>query len=1205
MAEPEKKSSPSGNPERQGPVLLNWLAQLAEKAKSQQTSPGEAGQPSRPEGVQKLFRTIFRGAEPEASPPTPEQAGQVRPTVEPVLPEELPKNTQVLQQAERFARDPALRTNPEALAGARQEIEEALRRGEIPDHQQHEARAAMRAIDEQARRIGVATPEASATRAAPQPDQAGGDAGAAASSGDRPKQRYSHERDPRNRIAFSRPDKAPGVFGMDERREDLLEGISESDIPERYRGFDVVQEAFASRRKPVDYQEASAMARRLNDQIEQLTREGRPDPSEISQMVDLRNRYLAEAFRQEELASIPTSFSITTAEMNEMINNPIAAMDKWVGDLTNRLIINPENPEAQEMIHRLRLKLSFFLTDTFDESVISVNLQRENGGLQEITPELRGQIADMKSQMGSLKEKYLDTYVTKLNAARFLSLFKDSAEVGNERFQGMVNSMKERDWFSIDGMYGGITGDAVNILKRKYEAKLYDEHGRPRLLLPKDWIEAINETSEELRQNRERYEGIYKDYLNGQYFGVERPGMLGDAERGEKLLPFVDELNTDPTKKVDAARDITNLAAVRMIMWLDKSSIDIRGLSPTAGNFMRRGLDITEGPATFLRKYKIESISRLMSFHTEVWFNQSGRPEGERRFMRHVAKTWATVSPDIGKWADERTNAYWERLERYRGGDHSDVTLPGELRYLFFYTKGGPPSEHDIHEFMSKLTKKQLREECLVRSGIDIAESHYLRPYFNIESSWRRGMISDYLTEYMKPMLVRKYGDERGSAMAKNLFMSGKLVGAANEYFMSKLHHGGHGEHEYLDVIQTVAGYRPHDMAMAMYETRDAGILGKLRELGVAPGQEWKYLSDLALTSSMINRSLLRNQNMIIDYAGGFGALDAEQQEIVSSVFKSTDGIDTAARDRYFGAMRDLAAFTRANSRVFTDMRYEPLLTKPRWSDDMPIDLIEYPERLGDVAKEKRMTPFSQIMTGGGWDEQSGAMRRMWRDLALAEKGKELILNSPEPNKEEFIKRQKQLYFLIVPYQGEKHAALAITSNMAGFLGMARVYDRFGPLFEGMKNSSDFKSTFGELAYSMSADELHHIASEVQHETVKQTAENLGDAAGLFHAMEEYNGITYTDKAVWKLARLGGIIPERWIPRERFRHNMNSLIKTVTFGKVDHGYDRFVEWADEYWPTGNLRLKLGLMPLYVLLLLGIYTATVATKEGKDATGGGH
>jgi hypothetical protein len=1021
-----------------------------------------------------------------------------------------------------------------------------------------------------------------------------------------------------------RPDRMPGTFGIDEWKGDVMKEIPEVKLPTiNGRDFQKISDEF--RKRPMSADQLEGSLSDLHEVVryrDQLAREGKLTPEQADYFDNLYAKMSEAYFLQSELAEIPTSFSISRSELEELMQNPIAAMDKWLGDMTQALITNPDDPAAQEMIHRLRLKLSVFLSDGFEDSIASMQFGSEQeGGLVEITDEIKQKLIEVRNQIGNAKKEYLNSYTTRFKAAQFLNLYTNASDVGNERFQGLVNSIKERDWFSMDGMYGGMVGDAVNILKRKYEAKLWNDKGHRRILTPNDWMNAINETSEEMRRLHGLNQEKYEKYLSGKYFGVNNGHTMGNLEKGLDILPYLDKRNIEVELKADACRDITNLAALRMMMWLDKATIDIRGLSPTAANYMYGKIDPTEGPETFLRKYKIESIARINSFHTEVWNNMSGRPGIEKRYMRHVGKSWITMSKDLKDYAKERTKDLWERINQYNSGglsDYEQKVLEGEIKHVYYNNPGGPPKDikklinnfgkpelsilgkSDSQEFFTSRKRyvktgfEKLLEEVEIKTGIEAAESHWLRPYFNIESGWRNGMVNDYIDKYLKdylgPVLVSKYGEKEASVRINDIFLSGKIVKYANGFFMEKLHHHEHhggDESDYEKTLKRAALYRPHDLGMAMMEVGNHDINSYFNSQGIGKENQWKWLSEQALQASEINRQLLQNQSMVVDYSSGFEALTTDEKKFVNSVYTKEDGtIDMAKRDLHFSSMQKLTGFINSHLKEFTKQQYEPLMTKPRWSDDMPLDLIDSPDRLGAVGKGKER--FSNVLTGRGWDEQSGAMRRNWRDLALAEKAKQLVLDSPEPNEEEFIKRQKQIYNLMVPYQGEKHASIAIATNLAGWLGMAKSYPGFGPYFEGLKNSSDFKTTAGEMSYSMSPDELHHIAAAVQNETQKFTEETVGDAVGYFHAVEETVDITRWNRYLRKGA--GGFV-------------LDHTIGLIPGGKA--WLDKRAENLDEYSPSGNIKVKFpGALLLFGIFLL-MFAAKEAGEEKKGGGGGGH
>ena len=89
--------------------------------------------------------------------------------------------------------------------------------------------------------------------------------------------------------------------------------------------------------------------------------------------------------------------------------------------------------------------------------------------------------------------------------------------------------------------------------------------------------------------------------------------------------------------------------------------------------------------------------------------------------------------------------------------------------------------------------------------------------------------------------------------------------------------------------------------------------------------------------------------------------------------------------------------------RRFTSIRYEQPLaySGARWQDDIPLVLMQHPDRLQFLKPEERetMLSFGQMISGAGLQETEGPFKRMYRENALLETANKLYsdtVNAPE-----------------------------------------------------------------------------------------------------------------------------------------------------------------------------------------------------------------
>lgn len=1010
--------------------------------------------------------------------------------------------------------------------------------------------------------------------------------------------------------------------GVDDQEGfDLFEGLDASSLPKNLQDdLEKIHSYLTSPPEELPITEESLAG--LADYLEGLGREFRGKTRlsfEQSQVfneykqrlvseVRLRREQRVTAQRQlERFGDVPTTIYLSERESREIRKDPIGAVDKMLAEVERAIRRDPESPIAQRNLRRLELKIDFLLSEEFDFQRAEVT---KDGRILPFDEAERIR-KDITKVLGKQKEKFFETYTVRLHGAQFVEAYSNADTVGGEhnRFYRFINErMNERDFMGMDGLYGGLVGDASPILQRIYAGKLYDAQAKKRLFLPTDWADAMDETALFMRDHKEAYEPRYNDYLSGKF-------LLSSPDEESRLTAI------NPEDRVaasfdDSCESIVNLAAIRSVMWMEKSAIDIRGLSPLAGQMFG------EEWSSFLRKGKIERVKRFIRWHVEQWGSATGRPAAEKAFFRHQALVWAHAAPgDIGQWAQDRTDQFWPRVKKLQGAVQRGESLNpeqkkilGEVKYTFFFDPEFPTEEEELFSRIGKLTKKELFEEMRVQCGIDIADSHLLRPYVPFESGWRRETTQKIIAERLNYIFGEQ--GETATETWNRLFTSRRVMDAANTYYEHKFTNDTpQNRNKFLKEFHEVAGYRPHDFAAALLEQDSESIRGWFNSRLNQPEfntyqHPGKFFTELSLRASVLNRRLLTNLEAPIDYSKGIeGITNNGQRRIIHEVFETEFKGGDFSQERYFAIMKDLSGYLQGKGsneaeagaiQEFLSIRYEPLLTIPRWGDDLPLDLLEHPERIRltlldpenkarlDQLKQTHPESYSRIIKGEiprpishtfsmvSEDEQSGMARRAWRDMANAERGMDLLSQLTEPSNEQKLPEiLDQLWGNIAPYQGPDHAAFAVTAQLGSWLGSAKVYKRYGPLFEGLPNSSDFKKYHGPEAQSKSVDELHHIIHQVEARTGK-ISKNAPKVSGLMESMESHLGIS------------------NWRTNLR-RTGLNVILERV-LGKK---YEGFLEYLNENHPSGVIWLKARYLPLYMLVLLGIYTAAEAKKGGKE------
>jgi hypothetical protein len=1071
----------------------------------------------------------------------------------------------------------------------------------------------------------------------------------------------------------------------EEKRKGIFDGLSTEGLPPH-----VIEEITSIQEKLKDPNllNSEETLEFYKNRIRDLVGRGKERlPLEQAEMVDEHTRRIGrriealriyrenEQYRQRKMEQQPTTIYLSESEIEQIKADPIGYIDSKLAELEANFRRDREGPITERDIQRLRLKIDYLLSDEFDVHQAAYNIggrEVTSAKARELKDDIWGVFLEgkaspksekyfhLKERLKKEKKKFFEMYTVRLHGVQFMESYSNAEKLGGEqnRFYQLLNGvMNERDWFGLDGLYGGLVGDAVEVLKKKYEAQLIDENGNKRLLGAIEWDKALKQTTQYLRERKHVYGDTYERYLKGEFLlepeevkklQVVNKKVDNQVDNKEVRSVLSAQSLTEGPKIAasyeDACESMTNLAGIRMQMWMDKAAIEMRGASPKAGEMLGSD-EKMENLSSYLRKHKLLRIKRWTRWWFEQWGSATGREPAEKAVLRRQVWQLARGTKDIRSWAKEMTSKMWTETEALQQeiGRHNvhllksdDLSGPSQkalakLKYTFFYDPDFPPDKADMFNYIQKLSKERLTEENMIQAGIDVADSHLLRPYLPLESTWRRDTVKKEIKRRLRMLFPEPKGVD--PAVAKKIdplnriFTTDRMTGAAAGYYEKKFTGDPvEAQVEYVKELHDIARFRPHDLTQALLEGDSVELSTYYGGPGKSKGVFAAHINDLSLRASILNRRLMNNLQAPIDFSEG---LNSSQQELVDGIYKEEfAGVDGITKDKFFSEMKGLSDWLRGKPELeerkelagagkikeLLNIRYEPMLTNPRWQDDLPIDLLENPDRVAlliemntnlkiqhpevNLDEIKKFRPISVTFSTESEDEQSGMARRAWKDAASAESGMELIGAMLEPsNKEELPKILDQLWSIIAPYQGPSHAGFAVTQLMGGWLGSAKHYPvlpksrgkfartGYGPFLEGSPNSSDFKLYHGAEAPSMSVDELQHIVHQVEAKTGK-IAKNAPGAAGLFEAMEAELGITNWRRVV---GGHGGAL-DRLLER--------------TLGKQK--YENFMEYMNETKPTGVFAMKGFMYPLYFAILLAVYTATVAAGEGKEqASGGSH
>jgi len=455
---------------------------------------------------------------------------------------------------------------------------------------------------------------------------------------------------------------------------------------------------------------------------------------------------------------------------------------------------------------------------------------------------------------------------------------------------------------------------------------------------------------------------------------------------------------------------------------------------------------------------------------------------------------------------------------------------------------------------------------------------------------------------------------------------SPRMLKAFIGYFNGKIE----GDSEFkravaINEAAKVALYRPHSIAAMMHE-RDSHSFkdwfkGKKEEYNYKHAGE--MFNEVSPKFELINAMLLRDALPPIDYSLGLDQFvpNDPRRKVILKCF----GGDEKAQTKYFSVMGGLekfllektykdgqiefvrpiqsigsepAEFPKWWDRLFgkrpdsesdemykkirmydgtniqelTSSRYEPVVIHERWSD-VPYGLLENSRLIQGFPEKLERMRLSDIFTSGGFEESDGGVKRVWRDLVHAETVKNTFKALMSWQEEVFMKNIPAVQEAINGYMGPDAADLCIVQFAGARAAVEKVYKKFGPLFEWMRDSSDMRRHHPE-AKSKSVDELLHFFDQVEN-ALGAFRYNAPKADALMESMKETLDITDYRR------RLGGEhgVLGRALGQKKYKH--------------------LAEWLNDRVPFGKTMQTISFIPLVAAGLVVVIFVGEADKQSKE------
>lgn len=1031
---------------------------------------------------------------------------------------------------------------------------------------------------------------------------------------DRPSRQVNIERPP---TAVSLEDLRQQAKAADEQHRgettphNLFQDITPEMLDEKFVGQEALQQQLLELRKRFEYTHESRIkgfdANSLatgQQMVRDLLRERNltAEQKEIIKRFDQRlEGEIAKKRQQEQPMS---RFYLTPEEIIGLDEDPIGTIDSMVSKVFDKMISDPEDIQVRAYMDRMDLMNQYLFSNQYDAK----RLREMLIATENMAPDVVERLIKIRERLApDQKDRLSRTFTIRWHAARWYREWANTDSPSGRQFSEFINTrMNEDDFFGLDGIYGPLVARAREILRVKYEARMYKD-GISQAHNPEWYTKALQDTVEELIQN-DHYRRIYEDqYLKGRFF-MSNPDAPTDPNDPNYEANTLMPTKTHGQTWEQAAKTITNFADIRFLMSGEKFNMDIRYRTP------RFGVMAGQIHSTFWEKQRIAKLMRPFTNFFETWEGFGGKTAIERAIIRHRANIMRRASPDIDIWARDWTDRLMADIARWKSGGmqgEEERELFAEVAEKFFFQPdklkrppdpGGPEFAH----WLKQLSRKTLEEEVRVYSGMLIDQQHTMRPYLMMfESGYRNGAQRQFMSDMVSTLYGRNNPDE-----GRHIFLAGHVVDSANGYFMKKyVGDPEHSRNKFVSNMKEASRYRPHSMAMVL---KEGGSRSFERYTATLPGGKKRYaeiFSELSLRFDEIRSRILEQfdeRYTQIDYLAG---PNAQQMEIIDAVFADHAGETGAmSKDVYLHLMQDLSQHLVSGgwAEEFSNIRYAPLLSKGRW-DDYPYEWLQYPERyvnklrvkypdrFDDETVRRMLMRASERFIGEKiGEEQSGPFRRMWRDLGAAQTVFDQMPKLFDPDPKVHSEAFQTAYSVEVGYQGPMHAAMNVVMAAGGLEGAEKVYGfwekGYGPFREGAKGSNDF-SVYGFSDHKgKSVDELRETIEHILRMTSGNVAHNAGDeAAALLESAEAYLGITN-----YRGILLGN--------RNSLRTNMLlKLGKLVGFSEefVEERVNRILDIMNDRYPIGIIKFK-GMMALpYVALLLALVVVKEIQRGGKE------
>ena len=228
-------------------------------------------------------------------------------------------------------------------------------------------------------------------------------------------------------------------------------------------------------------------------------------PEQREALSRLRLRIESERERLAKQGQPISRFYLTQEEQDSLDKDGIGTIDRMFNQVLEGIIERPEDPITRQRLDRLELMQYYLFSDQYDSRMMRVEIrQSETGDPIMLLPKEQQDALRrrFREKLAGEKDKFGKSFSIRYHAAQWLDQWSNADSAGNENYQRFINSrMNEDDFFGLDGQYGGLIARAREIIRAKFEAKMF-KNGERQAYDVQFWDQSVEETMQELAGNK-------------------------------------------------------------------------------------------------------------------------------------------------------------------------------------------------------------------------------------------------------------------------------------------------------------------------------------------------------------------------------------------------------------------------------------------------------------------------------------------------------------------------------------------------------------------------------------------------------------------------------------------------------------------------------------------------------------------------------